>query len=190
VFENSALNQPAAFTRDGALIVAEITPGRGRGLKILSLDPPRRTRPLVDDANNGELSPDGRWLAYGSTRSGQFEVYVTSYPDAQGRWQISAAGGRQPLWAPDGKELFYRDFNGALIAVPVTLSPTFSARPGRKLFENSAYRGNGTSLSDRTYDITPDGRRFVIIRLADVPRPSLAVVQNWFGELERLAPLK
>jgi serine/threonine protein kinase len=189
VFENSALNQPAGFTREGALIVAEVAPGRARGLKVLSLDPPRRTRPLLDNANNAELSPDGRWLAYGSTRSGQFEVYVTSYPDAQGRWQVSRAGGRQPAWSHDGKELFYRDFSGALITVPVTLTPSFSAGPGRKLFEDAAYHGAGSSLSDRTYDVTRDGRRFVMIRLVDVPRPTLAVVQNWFEELESRVPL-
>ena len=94
-------------------------------------------------------TPD-QWMAYGSTQSGQFEVYVTSYPETRGRWQISTGGGRQPAWSSDGRELFYRDFAGAMIAVPVTLSPTFEAGPGRKLFQNPAFVGAGASMSDRT----------------------------------------
>ena len=128
-------------------------------------------------------------MAYASTQSGQYEVYVTSYPDTRGRWQISTAGGRQPAWSRDGRELFYRDFNGALIAVPVTRSPTFAAGPGRKLFQDAAYAGAGPSLSDRTYDVSLDGRGFLMIRMNAPPRRHLAVVQNWFDELRRRVPL-
>jgi Tol biopolymer transport system component len=171
-------------------VVSEVAPGRGRGLKVMTLGMPRRTRPLLENAANAEVSPDGRWLAYSTTQSGQFEVYVTSYPDARGRWQISTGGARQPAWSRDGKELFYRDFAGALISVPVTLSPTFTAGQGRKLFENSAYQGAGTGLSDRTYDVTADGRRFVMIRMTEPPQRTLAVVQHWVGDLSRRVPTK
>jgi len=164
-------------------------PGRGRGLAVMSLRPPRSMRPLLDNAMNAEVSPDGRWMAYTSTQSGQYEVYVTSYPDTRGRWQISTAGGRQPAWSRDGRELFYRDFNGALIVVPVTVSPTFGAGPGRKLFQDAAYVGAGSSLSDRTYDVSPDGRRFLMIRSNAPPQRTLAVVQNWFDELRRRVPV-
>jgi len=114
---------------------------------------------------------------------------VTSFPETQGRWQISTGGGRQAAWSRDGRELFYRDFSGALIAVPVKLSPTFEAGASRRLFSDPAYRGSGSSLSDRTYDISPDGRRFVMIRNAAQPARSLAVVQHWFDELRRRVPL-
>jgi Tol biopolymer transport system component len=187
--ESQMLNQPVAFTRDGNMVVAEVVPGRGRGLIVMTLRPPRQVRPLLDNASNAELSPDGRWVAYCSTQSGQFEVYVTSFPDARGRWQVSTGGGRQPAWSRDGRELFYRDFSGALIAVPITLSPAFTAGPGRKLFAHPAYAGAGSSLSDRTYDVSPDGRRFLMLRMSDEPRRTLAVVQNWFDELKRRVPL-
>ena len=189
LLESPFLQQPSSFTRDGGLVIHQLVPGRGRGLAVMNLDPPRRTRPLLDNAANAEISPDGRWMAYASTQSGQYEVYVTSYPDTRGRWQISTAGGRQPAWSRDGRELFYRDFNGALIAVPVTRAPTFAAGPGRKLFQDAAYAGAGSSLSDRTYDVSLDGRRFLMIRMNAPPRRHLAVVENWFDELRRRVPL-
>ena len=190
VFASPFLHQPLSFAADGTLVVAEVAPGRGIGLKVMTLSMPRRTRPLLENAVNAEVSPDGRWLAYGSTQSGQFEVYVTSYPDAQGRWQISTGGGRHPAWSHDSKEIFYRDFAGALISIPVTLSPTFTAGQGRKLFENSAYRGAGTGISDRTYDVTADARRFLMIRVTEPPQRTLAVVQHWVDDLSRRVPTK
>jgi len=189
VFESAVLNQPGPFTRDGGMVVSELVPGRGRGLLVATIGPPHTRRRLLDNAVNAELSPDGRWLAYGSTQSGQFEVYVTSFPDTQGRWQISTGGGRQAAWSRDGRELFYRDFSGALIAVPVKLSPEFEAGASRRLFSDPAYRGSGSSMSDRTYDVSPDGQRFVMIRNVDQPPRTLAVVQNWFDELRRRVPL-
>jgi eukaryotic-like serine/threonine-protein kinase len=189
VFESPLLQQPSSFARDGTLVVHEVVPGRGRGLAIINLHPPRRSRPLLDNATNAEVSPDGRWLAYGSTQSGRYEVYVTSYPDARGRWQISTGGGRQPAWSRDGRELFYRDFDGALVSVPVRLAPAFAAGPGRKLFQDDAYAGAGSSLSDRTYDVSLDGRRFLMIKMLAPPQRTLAVIQHWFDELNRRVPL-
>jgi Tol biopolymer transport system component len=188
LLESPTLNHPMAFTPDGRMVVSELVPGRGRGLFLTTLREPRQSRPLLDNAVTAEVSPDGRWMAYGSTQSGQYEVYVTSFPDVRGRWQISTGGGRQPAWSRDGRELFYRDFNGALVAVPVTLSPAFSAGPGRKLFQDPAHVGAGSSLSDRTYDLSLDGRRFLMIRIVAPQRRTLAVVQNWFGELSRRVP--
>jgi serine/threonine-protein kinase len=188
VFESPGLQHPTAFTRDGRVVVTEIAPGGGRGLGVLSLTPPRRVTPLLQNAINGEVSPDGRWLAFASSESGQHEVYVTSFPDSRGRSRISLNGGRQPAWSHDGRELFYRDFQGALVAVPVTLSRQFSAGTGRTLFSNAAYRGAGAAISDRTYDVTADGRRFLMIRGADQGQPTLVVVQAWIDELARRLP--
>lgn len=185
VFESPMLQQPLAFSPDGDLVVSEVAPGRGRGLKVISLGQPRRLRTLIDNAANPELSPDGRWMAYGSTRSGQFEVYVTEYPSPRSHWQVSNGGGRHAAWSRDGRELFYRDFDGALMVVPVRLSPTFAAGAPRRLFQNPSYRGAGRGLSDRTYDVTPDGQRFLMIRSEPSPPPTIAVVENWFDELRR-----
>jgi eukaryotic-like serine/threonine-protein kinase len=140
-----------------------------------------------------EVSPDGRWVAYDSDESGQFEIYVRPIPDAYrgGRWQISSGGGRQPVWSRDGRELFYRDFTGAVLALPVTSAPTFA--PGRsvRLFDGSAYVGGGAHGSGRTYDVSPDASRFLMIKIGSADRAPapLVVVLNWFEELRRLVPV-
>ena len=142
---------------------------------------------------NAEVSPDGRWIAYDSDESGQFEIYVRPYPDAYagGRWQISSGGGKQPLWSRDGRELFYRDFDGALLAASVTLTPTFAPGPVVKLFENANYFGSGSSISGRTYDLSLDGSRFLMIKQEATAgeAAALVVVLNWFEELKRLVPV-
>jgi hypothetical protein len=131
-------------------------------------------------------------VVYDSDESGQFEVYVRPFPDAYrgSRWQVSAAGGRQPVWSRDGRELFYRDFSGALMSVPVAAGPGFA--PGRpvRLFEGTGYVGAGAQGGGRTYDVSPDGSRFLMVRTGDQSTTPLVVVLNWFEELERLAPIR
>ena len=135
-------------------------------------------------------------MAYDSDESGQFEVYVRPYPNAGegGRWQISSGGGRQPLWSHDGRELFYRDYAGAVMSVAVTLTPTFTPGRAAKLFQRSEYVGSGTRGGGRTYDVAPDDSRFIMIKTrpaaAHDEKPELVVVLDWFSELERLAPLR
>ena len=88
---------------------------------MLALDGTRRVEPLIQtpsNERNGVVSPDGRWLAYESDSSGQFEIYVKPFPNVNaGQWLISTAGGTRPLWAPNGQELFYVAPDGALMAV-------------------------------------------------------------------------
>jgi serine/threonine-protein kinase len=190
---------PISFAPDGRLLFSADVAGRGRDVHALSMDGSGRVEPILDGEANeqgAEVSPDGRWIAYESDESGQVEIYVRPYPDASagGRWLISSGGGRQPLWARDGSELFYRDYGGAMWAVPVTPGPTFN--PGRvvKLFENDHYFGTGTgpSGSGRAFDLSLDGSRFLMIKeqgiTADAAVPSLVVVLNWFEELKRLVP--
>ncbi len=90
---------------------------------------------------NGELSPDGRWLAYESDASGQGEIYVRPFPDVQeGLSQVSTDGGIHPLWGPDGRELLYRSLRGSLVVVSVETDPSF--RPGNPevLFDDGYFR--------------------------------------------------
>ena len=82
---------------------------------------------------NAQFSPDGRWMAYTSDESGRFEVYVQPFPGPGGKWQISTEGGDQPVWAHNGRELFYREEN-KMMAVEVTTRPAFSARIPALLF--------------------------------------------------------
>jgi len=124
------------------------------------------------------FSPDGRFVAFGSDQSGAFEIYVQPFPDAsKGKWMVSAGGGTEPRWSQDGKELFY--FSGqALMAVPVSLSPTFSFGTPVKLFDAPIPSGY-TNESD-LWQVAPDGRRFLFLPLAGPqPGPPLDVIVNW-----------
>jgi serine/threonine-protein kinase len=128
----------------------------------------------------GSVSPDGRWLAYETDETGAWEVVVRPFPatDAAKR-QVSAAGGTNPRWSRDGKELFYVDGDRDLIALPVTLSPSFSTGVPRRLFSLD-------SAGLVSYDPTPDGSRFLAIRSIESDRwNDVIVVQNLFEELRR-----
>ena len=142
-------------------------------LMVLSLDGEHRVQPLIQttfDEANADLSPDGRWLAYESNESGLYEVYVRTFPDVNGgRWQISTGGGTRPLWARDGRELFYMATTGsmaALMRVPIEQQGTFTPGVPAKLFEGRYYFNNasGTGGFGRTYDVSPDGQRFLMVK--------------------------
>ena len=156
----------------------------------------RRARPVVQTpASEGypAFSPDGKWLAYTSDHSGREEVYVQPYPGAGKRVTVSTDGGAAPAWSSDGAELFYITFRSGPVvmnAVPVKIAfSEFSAGAPRKLFEGR-YVMTGPF---RSYDVTPDGQRFLMIQLPD-PRPSrrqeLLLVENWLDELRRRVPSK
>ncbi len=139
----------------------------------------------------GEISPDGRWLAYQSDESGQTEIYVRRFPDVdEGRWQTSRGGETQALWAPDGSELFYLDQDKHLIAVPFENAEGASIRFRQaEVVLQQTYFASGTL--GRNYDVSPDGERFLMIR-EDSPvgfsNTELIYVQNWLEELKRLVP--
>ncbi|MGD8340883.1 MAG: protein kinase [Gammaproteobacteria bacterium] len=146
--------------------------------------------------SNGELSPDGRWLAYQSDESGRMEVYVRPFPDVdRDRVQVSNDGGLMPLWSPDGSELFYLDdssvgANDSLTAVTVTATDdAFSFTDRRVLLERWLYVGT-FAYPERAYDVSADGQRFLAIRNAAIAEDTanIIIVQNWFEELERLVP--
>jgi serine/threonine-protein kinase len=185
------------ITPDGtAVIYNETTPTMGRDLLQVALDGTRRVTPLLQtkfDERNGTISPDGRWLAYESNSSGSFEIYVRPYPHvADGQWPVSTTGGRQPLWARSGKELFYLGADGALLRVPVEArGATWNAGTPMKLLEGRYYTGIG---SGRSYDVSPDGQRFLMIKApggeTGATPPALIVVQHWEEELKRVVPTK
>lgn len=193
LFDSAALQIPVSYAPDGRLLVSVGVPGQQRDIYLMNLDGARKSEPLIHSkANelNGEVSPDGRWVAYDSDESGQFEIYVRPFPDAYGgsRWQVSASGGRQPVWSRDGRELFYRSYSGAVMAVPVSTSPVFAPGRPEKVFEGG-YAGSGASGGGRTFDISPDGKRFLMLKAASRQEMEIVVVLNWFEELRRLAPV-
>ena len=184
----TARQVPYAVTPDGTRLIFrehDATPGGDAGdLMVMSLIGTRRSEPLVQTKfreMNAELSPDGRWFAYQSDESGRDEIYVRPFPNASGgKWKVSSSGGTRPLWAHSGDELFYESA-GALMHVAVTREPTFEVGPPTRLFDGPYVYG----ALERMYDISPDGKRFLLIKESNVsdeppPSPRLIIFKDLF----------
>ena len=130
------------------------------------------------------FSPNGRWLAYVSNDSGKNEVYVRSFPGPGGKWPISSEGGTEPVWAPDGRELFYRN-NEKMMAVPIESTSDFSPGVPVVLFE---HRTTLSPVHVPEYSVTADGRHFIMGQGSAFALTRLNVVVNWADELKRLVP--
>jgi serine/threonine-protein kinase len=146
-----------------------------------------------DEETGPEVSRDGRWIAYVSDETGQFEVFVRPFPDGRGgRWQVSAAGGTMPLWAHNGREMFYVDLEHRVVAVSIDTRNGFRVTGERVLFQlDASYATRLYRWTSGLWDIAPDDQRFLMVRSRDLPaedRPQLIVVQNFLEELERLLP--
>jgi eukaryotic-like serine/threonine-protein kinase len=124
------------------------------------------------DQAQAQFSPDGRWVAYTSTESGRPEVYVQPYPATGAKWQVSVAGGEQPRWRRDGRELFYLAPDRNLMSLPIPVSGAFDAESPRVLFATNIPFGD-VNVS-QAYDVTPDGERF-LIAAADPATPQSAI---------------
>ena len=134
---------------------------------------------------NGQISSDGKWVAYASNESGEWEVYVTTFPGAAGKWQISRGGGGEPRWRGDGKELFYIGQSGMMMAAPVATEGSFSSGTPAPLFQVRG-RTHVSSTDEFTYDVSRDGKQFLVNRYLkpDYPKP-LTIVLNATAEPEK-----
>ena len=188
-FENDT--HPKSITPDGENLIAyELHPTEARNILVLPLDGDRVPLPYLNTSFNEvspKVSPDGQWLAYVSNQSGRNEVYVRPLAEPGGRRvTVSTAGGVEPVWAPDGGELFYR--NGRqMIAAQVRSEAEFNIGARDVLFEGdylaSTYRVQ--------YDVHPDGQRFLMIRTGDMSVEGIGtinVILNWFEELKERVP--
>jgi Tol biopolymer transport system component len=182
---------PTSITPDGrTVILTSFT----KSLQALRLDGGRDPMTLVEtpgEERNGELSPDGRWLAYeGESASipGQLDIYVRPFPDVnRGLWQVTGDGGTFPVWSRDSRELFYARVDGTMMAVSVEESATnWKAGSPKELFRGPYFLREG-SLG-REYDVAPDGRFLMLKREATSVSPDIVIVQNWLAELARRAP--
>jgi serine/threonine-protein kinase len=191
--QGTFIDNPISWTPDGKSIIFQRSfhPQTGWDVMLLSLDD-RKFQPLLNSPANelrGELSPDGRWLAYVSTEAGAPGVFVQVFQNPQRRWRITPTeiSAADPLWSPDGKELFYRDLDAKkLMAVDIETVGEFASGIPHVLFDD-CYSENVPY--GRTYDITPDGQRFVMVKEMNPPPPRrIAVALNWFEKLKRLAP--
>jgi eukaryotic-like serine/threonine-protein kinase len=179
---------PTSITPDGKTVIFH---SFMKSLQALPLDGRREAVTLVEtpfEERNGEVSPDGRWLAYESespSLPGQLDIFVRRFPGSDGAvWQVTTDGATFPLWSRDGRELFYVARDETLVAVPVEASETtWKAGSPKKLFRGRYFFREG-SLG-RQYDIASDGR-FLMLKRDEVDRaPHLVVVQNWLAELAR-----
>jgi Tol biopolymer transport system component len=171
----------------GDSIVYEISdPKTSWDLWRLTLDK-RNAQPLIQMPGRQEMaaiSPDGRWLAYRSTESGRSEIYVTRFPDATGKWQVSIAGGSSPRWRRDAQELYFLSLDRKLMAVKVAGTPQ-GLEVGRPvpLFETPT----APSVS-WPYDVTPDGQKFLFNIAAGQAQQGIKVVLDWTEELKQRVP--
>jgi serine/threonine-protein kinase len=175
---------PSSFSPDRILAYVETRPETNRDIYVQPLEGDRKPRPWLQtrfDDTVPEFSPDGKWIAYVSNESGRYEIYVQPYPGPGGKWLISTEGGEQPLWNPNGKELFYR-IGDKEMAVEITTAPAFNAGTPKVLFEGHYERQTGPGPN---YSISPDGQRFLMVKAAeqqDSPATQINVVLNWFEE--------
>jgi DNA-binding winged helix-turn-helix (wHTH) protein/Tol biopolymer transport system component len=134
---------------------------------------------------NGQFSPDGKWVAYASNESGKWEIYVTSFPEPQGKWQVSTGGGEQPRWRGDGNELFYLSSDNKVMVAPVTTGAKFDSGTPVALFQ--ANPREQVSLNDVfVYDVRRDGQEFLInTKVRQTDTAPMSVVLNWDARLNK-----
>ncbi len=170
--------QDAEYSRDGKWLVYRTSAHLYAVSTAGDTTPIRLVAKPFNEASP-RLSPDGRWLAYSSDESGRFDVFVQPFPNSgSARWRVG--DGADPLWSRSGRELFYKNGRDQLVAVPVLGGDTFAHGKQAALFSIDGYENY---WQWRDYDVTPDGKHFVMIRSAGKPRDELIVVENFFEEL-------
>jgi serine/threonine-protein kinase len=173
----------ASFSPDGKeLAYYEQTPDNGYDIWILPLEGDRKPRGFLRTRFNEyfpEFSPDGHWMAYESDESGRHEIYVQQYPGPGGKWLISNEGGARPVWAHDGRTLFYHNGN-KLMRVPIDTKAGFVAGTPQQLFQVDYFP------TGHDFDVMPDGK-FVFIKEMQPQQAAtqINVVLNWFEELKQ-----
>ena len=193
--ESRYFQWPSSISPDGeTLAFVEEHEEMNRDIHFLNIRD-RRVTPFLNSRfleAYPEIAPDGRWIAYVTGEPGRMEVYVQSLAGPRGKWQISHEGGAMPLWAPNGGQLFYRSGDRGreerAWVVDIRTEPGFSASKPRLLFEMTGFGGG---IPIRTWDISRDGRRFLMVKQAEgrlQPITELILVQNWHEELKRLVP--
>lgn len=195
LLDHPAWHNAVSFSPDGKYLSFDQAERGTFGVWMLPLAGERKPVPFVRSkaqTGAGKFSPDGKWVVYCSLESGKAEIYVQPWPGPGPKIQISADGGTDPLWRADGKEIFYRD-GPKMMAVPVTPGASFHAGRPQVLWEGDYTHGLSSSCgikgaTNTGYDVSPDGRRFLMIKDNDQNTYStkIVVVMNWVEELKRL----
>ena len=155
-----------------------MVPGPGRG-------PDAKPIPLLQTPANesqGQVSPDGRWIAYTSNEGAQPNVYVQAFPGPGGKYQVSKDGGARPVWRRDGRELFYLGLDRTLMAVPIDATDHFEAGVPQALFPTGAM----TFTISQVYAATKDGKRFLVNAMPQQSSVTpLTVLVNWTAAIQK-----
>jgi Tol biopolymer transport system component len=134
---------------------------------------------------NAQFSPDGKFVAYASSETGNWEVYVSPFPGFASKWQVSRGGGEEPRWRRDGKELYYLAPDGRLMAAEVKSGAGFEAGFPSGLFVTHT-RQPISAMDFFSYDVTSDGQKFLVNTKVDTSNSApLSVILNWSSEMEK-----
>jgi len=174
---------PWAWSRDGKYVLVR----KERELWYMTM-PNRQAHPLLQSQwliRNAQFSPDGKFVAYASSETGNWEVYVSPFPAFGSKWQVSRSGGEEPRWRGDGKELFYLAPDSRLMAVDVKTSTGFESGSPIALFQSHP-RQPLSAMDFFSYDVTADGQKFLVNTKVDTSNSApLSVMLNWSSEMER-----
>jgi len=179
---------PETLSKDGrAIVITEMNPKTGLDLFLIPLDADARPVPLLVTDNSeyaADVSPDGKWFVYVSRASGRPEIDVRSVAGGRDEWRVSLNGGTEPRWSRDGGDIFFREGQKMMVA-EVRTEPAVSISKPRALFEGLYEVMDGPI----NYDVTPDGRRFLMVKMERSEAPTeLRVVTGWDQELRKALP--
>nr|MDQ2970043.1 hypothetical protein [Acidobacteriota bacterium] len=195
-----AQQSAGSWSPDGRVVAfTQVSPETAGDIYVVAMDGERKPRAFAQTKfNEGSprFSPDGRWIAYSSNESGRNEIYVQEYPGPGAKIQISTEGGTDPVWKPNGGELYYRK-GEKMMVVAVATSPAFSAGKPGVLWEGRYNEGQNSmcgppGAGSSNYDVTSDGQRFLMVKEGeqDGPPTEIRVVLNWFEEVKRIVESK
>ena len=190
------MQRPGSWNRDGSKLAIVESHGGDAGIDVSILDTGTKsiTQFLNSDCTEKtpEFSHDGLWLAYTSAEANKHDqIYVTDFPNKSKKVQITSEGGEQPLWAKDGKQLFYRR-QDEVWAVDIQSTGDFKAGKPHRLFRKpESWRGAGGVIRD--YDLDLNSTRFLMVKVEQrkpTPVTEMILIQNWSEELNRRLPIK